>query len=226
MRRADRLLQIILHLRSRRFATARDLAEALEVSQRTVYRDMADLLACGVPIDGEAGVGYRLRRGFDLPPLMFDREELQALLLGARMVKSWSDGGLGRAADYALAKIEAVLPEERRSGLAKGALYAMHYHPYPVDLIGPLRTAIDSRRRVRFDYVRADGAPSTRSVRPLGLFFWGATWTLTAWCELRDNFRHFRLDRMSGLALLEEHFKDQPGQTLEDFFRSMDCELD
>ena len=189
MRRADRLFQIILYLRRRRFATARDLAQALEVSERTIYRDINELTCCGIPIDGEAGVGYRLRHDFDLPPLMFDREELEALRLGARMVKTWADADLARSASYALAKIEAVLPADMQH--SPSAIYAPRHDPYPVQLVGRLRHAINDSWKVHFCYARADGAQSERTAKPLGLFYWGRVWTLVAWCELRNDFRHF-----------------------------------
>jgi predicted DNA-binding transcriptional regulator YafY len=220
MRRADRLFQIVLYLRRRRVATARDLARALEVSERTIYRDVQDLSACGLPIEGEAGVGYRLRRGFDLPPLMFDREELQALRLGARMVRSWADPDLSQAAANALRKIEAVLPPEL-DGLGE-ALYAPHIHPYPVRLVGLLRNATTEHHKVCFDYTREDGGTSRRTVRPLGLFYWGATWTLLAWCEMRNDFRSFRLDRIGDLEVTAEPFTLEPGKTLEDFLKTVD----
>src|ERR1700730_6721650 len=167
MRRADRLFQIVLFLRRRRVATARDLAAALEVSERTIYRDVQELSACGRPIEGAAGVGYRLRRGFHLPPLMFDREELRALRLGARMVRSWADAALSQAAGNALRKIEGVLPAE----LAEPGetLFAPHVHPSPVGLVGLLRHAAADRRKARFTYPRPDGEASARTVWPLRL---------------------------------------------------------
>jgi predicted DNA-binding transcriptional regulator YafY len=215
MRRADRLFQIVLYLRRRRVATARDLAQALEVSERTIYRDVQELSACGLPIEGAAGVGYRVRRGFDLPPLMFDREELQALRLGARMVRSWADPDLSQAAANALRKIEAVLPPDMED--LGEALYAPNLRPYPVHLVGLLRRAVTEHRKARFDYAKEDGKASSRTVWPLGLFYWGAVWTLVAWCELRDDFRNFRLDRIAEAEVTAEPFTLQPGQTLEDF---------
>jgi predicted DNA-binding transcriptional regulator YafY len=215
MRRADRLFQIVLYMRRRRVVTARDLAAALEVSERTIYRDVQDLSACGLPIEGAAGVGYRLRRGFDLPPLMFDREEFQALRLGARMVRSWADLGLSEAAANALRKIEAVLPPDLED--PGEALYAPNLSPYPVQHVGLLRRAVTEQRKARFDYTREDGAGSLRTVWPLGLFYWGAVWTLVAWCELRNDHRSFRLDRIASPEVLAEPFILEPGQTLEDF---------
>jgi predicted DNA-binding transcriptional regulator YafY len=215
MRRADRLFQIVLCLRRRRVVTARDLARALGVSERTIYRDVQELSACGMPIESAAGVGYRLLRGFDLPPLMFDREELQALRLGARMVRSWADPDLSQAAGNALRKIEAVLPPELDS--AGETLFAPHLHPYPVRLVGLLRRAAADRQKARIGYTRPDGDVSERTVRPLGLFYWGAAWTLLAWCELRQDFRSFRLDRIGEAEVTDEPFQPEPGKTLEDF---------
>jgi predicted DNA-binding transcriptional regulator YafY len=219
MRRADRLFQIVLFLRRRRVSTARDLAAALEVSERTIYRDVQDLSACGLPIESAAGVGYRLRRGFELPPLMFDREELQALRLGARMVRSWADRDLSQAASNALRKIEAVLPADLED--AGETLFAPHIGPYPVGLVGLLRRAAVERRKAQFLYSPPAGAASRRTVRPLGLFYWGAVWTLLAWCELRQDFRNFRLDRIAETEITGEIFAAEPGKNLEDFLRTL-----
>jgi predicted DNA-binding transcriptional regulator YafY len=215
MRRADRLFQIVLFLRRRRVATARDLAQALEVSERTIYRDVQELSACGLPIEGAAGVGYRVRRGFDLPPLMFDREELRALRLGARMVGTWADQDLSQAAANALRKIEAVLPVDLDD--PGEALYAPNLRSYPVRLVGLLRRGVTERRKARFAYTKEDGDSSIRIVWPLGLFYWGAVWTLVAWCETRNDFRNFRLDRMADPEVTDDPFTLQPGQTLDDF---------
>ncbi len=220
MRRADRLFQIVQLLRTRRVTTAALLAETLEVSERTIYRDVRDLVASGVPIEGEAGVGYALPRGFELPPLMFSKQEIEALVLGARLVKSWSDPELGRAVDSALVKIEAALPDPLRARIEEITLFAPNYRGEPrvfAAHLAALRSAIVDGRKVRFRYTRADATPSARTVRPVGLFFWGYNWTLTAWCELRDDFRSFRLDRMEGLDTLEDTFDPEPGKTLDDY---------
>jgi predicted DNA-binding transcriptional regulator YafY len=224
MRRADRLFQIVQMLRARRVTTAQHLADALEVSERTIYRDVRDLMVSGVPIEGEAGVGYALPRSFDLPPLMFGKQEIEALVLGARLVKSWSDAELAEAAGSALVKIEAVLPERLRSKLEEITLFAPNYRGEPRAFaanLPALRGAILERRKVRFAYTRADEQRSERTVRPVGLFFWGYNWTLTAWCELRDDFRSFRVDRIAGLALRDETFEPEPGKTLADYLERM-----
>ncbi len=223
MRRADRLFQIVQALRGGRLTTARDLARRLEVSERTIYRDVAELIGSGVPITGEAGMGYVLRDGYDVPPLMFTRDELEAVLVGVRMVRSLAGNQLAAAATEALAKIEAVVPEEARGQLALSRVYV----PAPLlaedlrHLLDRLRDAIGARRVLRFAYTRADGEGSERSCQPLGLYFWGKVWTLVGWCELRDDFRTFRIDRMQALEPLDRTFRLMPGRTLPDFLRRM-----
>ncbi|MCP4674447.1 MAG: YafY family transcriptional regulator [Deltaproteobacteria bacterium] len=219
MRRADRLFQIIQILRGRRLTTARVLSEKLEVSERTIYRDVNDLVCSGVPIRGEAGIGYVLEKGFDLPPLMFTREEIEALALGARIVRSWADPYLAGAAEQALSKIEVVLPPELKGRVEKMPLFAVNFTPNPqvAERLAQLRSAIREKRKVELDYSSADGAVSIRTVRPLCLTFFAPNWMLTAWCELRNAFRNFRLDRLNKIAILDEIYKDEPGKSLEDF---------
>jgi predicted DNA-binding transcriptional regulator YafY len=221
LRRADRLFEIIQHLRRRSTTRARDLSEALEVSERTIYRDIRDLMASGVPIEGEAGVGYVMRAGYDLPPLMFKEAEIEALVLGARIVESWADSELAEAASDAIAKIEAVIPERLRGYMADTALLAPPLHfmePIGFDL-GELRRAVRSRIKVRFGYTDALSRASERTVRPLSLAYFGPVWVLAAWCELREDFRTFRLDRMEGFLLSGERFRAEPGRTLHDFLK-------
>ena len=220
MRRADRLYRLIESLRGRRCVTAAQLAQWLEVSERTVYRDVRDLMASGVPIEGEAGVGYRLARHYHLPPLMFNADELAALRLGAAMVGSWGDPALGQLAANALPKIDAVLPPSAARAPA-ARLFVPDLHDYPVARLTPLRQAIAARQCIELDYCRADGELSRRRVHPLGLFFWGVSWTLAAWCEARDEIRHFRIGRILACTPLADTFTPQAGRTLEDFFRSV-----
>ncbi len=219
MRRADRLFRITQELRSDRWLTARTLADLLEVSERTIYRDIQDLSLSGIPIIAETGLGYRLMEGFRLPPLMFDEEELEALLLGVRMVGVWSEPVLAKAAERAVARIEAVLPERLIPELAREEMLVVPFGPEErvSDALHLLRQAVRSQSKVMFHYQRADGERSVRTVRPLGLAYWGRTWTLVAWCELRDAFRHFRVDRMSDLLERGENFKHEEGRTLDDF---------
>lgn len=222
MRRADRLFEIIQYLRTRRTATtARRLADELEVSERTVYRDIQDLMASGVPIEGEAGVGYVLRRGFDLPPLMFTHDEIAALVAGARWVQSWTDPQLGRAAARALSKIEAAAPPALRASMPTTPLFT----PDSVSaakiatIFAPIRQAIDAQSKLALRYTREDGITTERTVLPLGCFFWGPAWTLAAWCELREDFRSFRLDRIGELRVLAERFAATNGRSLADYLR-------
>ncbi len=224
MRRADRLFEIIQLLRRKPTVRASDLAETLEVSERTVYRDIRDLMASGVPIEGEAGVGYVLRAGFDLPPLMFKETEIEALVLGARIVESWADRELSEAATDAIAKIEAVIPDALRGYMAKTALLAPPLHfmePIRFDL-ADLRRAVRSQIKVHFRYTDVLGQGSERTVRPLSLAYFGPVWVLAAWCEIRLDFRTFRLDRMEDFVVLGEHFRVEPGKALHDFLKRDD----
>ncbi|MEE9588420.1 MAG: YafY family protein [Hyphomicrobiaceae bacterium] len=221
MRRADRLFEIIQHMRRDKLVRARDLADRLEVSERTIYRDIRDLMASGVPIEGEAGVGYVLKGGFDLPPLMFTETEVEALVLGARIVESWGDEELGEAASDVLAKVEAVLPDRLRQYMNVTALVAPDRHyaePVEVD-VAALRRAVRANQKVFFAYCNEDGIATHRTVRPLLIAFFGPVWTMASWCELREDFRTFRLDRMSELSVLDETFRPEPGKTLWDFRR-------
>lgn len=223
MRRADRLFQIVQILRMGRLVKAVDLAARLEVSERTIYRDMRDLMSSGVPIDGEAGVGYVMRRGYDLPPLMFTREETEALAVAARLLRSWAGGAIGAAASSALDKIESAMPEARRAELVASRLFAPEFaaRPETRDAFDIVHRAINARRVLAFSYTRADGEASGREVRPLGLFFWGKEWTLAAWCELRGDYRNFRVDRMADLVILERGFVETPESSLAGFLRKV-----
>ncbi len=223
MRRADRLFQIVTLLRHRKFVTAAWLAERLEVSERTIYRDVRDLIGSGVPIEGEAGIGYRLSRQFDLPPMMFNVEEIAALVLGARMVESWADEDLRAAARSVLDKVEAVLPPKQRPRVRDTALFSVSLAMPPEvrSHLGVVRRAIDERKVLEVDYRDAAGQVSARRLRALGLYFWGRTWTVAAWCELREDFRNFRLDRVEDLRLSEDRFEHLSPVTLDDYLAAM-----
>jgi predicted DNA-binding transcriptional regulator YafY len=218
MRRADRLFRIVQLLRRRRtVVTAAQIAGKLAVSERTVYRDIRDLIYAGTPIEGEAGVGYRLQPGYDLPPLMFDREEIQALVLGARIVRQVGDPALARASESILSKVAAVLPKDLEPLLAEARLFVPDTLNVARSAAGLAiaREALIAQRRMQLKYANERGEETDRTVRPLGVFFWGRTWTLAAWCELRSGFRNFRLDRVAE-ATLREPFEDEPGHTLRD----------
>ena len=223
MRRADRLFQIVQVLRHKRVVTAAELAERLEVSERTVYRDMRDLSRSGVPILSEAGVGYRLLRGFDLPPLMFTADEIEALVLGARMVREFADPHLVRAAESVLEKVEAVVPDKLAPRLHQTQLFALNFTPDEEtgQRLAALRIALRERCKIRFAYTDEGGSHSQRSARPLALSFLAPQWLVTCWCELREDFRNFRVDRMRELVSLDERFEDEPGKTMGDFLEQV-----
>lgn len=221
MRRADRLFRLTQLIRGRRRSTAAWLSERLEVSLRTVYRDVADLQAQGVPIEGEAGVGYRMGAGFDLPPLMFSAEEACALVAALRLAQPQMDPALAAQGELALGRILSVLPPSVRAQAEGLALWvpANGQDAATLQRLGLLRQAIAGRQRVQFRYRDACAQPSQRSVLPLGCFFWGQVWTLGAWCELRQDFRSFRLDRIDALAVQDSRFRHEPGRGLADYLR-------
>ncbi|MDD1620787.1 MAG: YafY family transcriptional regulator [Methylococcaceae bacterium] len=225
MRRADRLFQIVQILRNKRLITAKALAERLEVSERTIYRDIQDLSLSGVPVEGEAGVGYRLRHTIDIPPIMFSADEIEALVVGARMAKAWAGTELGYSAQSALDKITAVIPAELRTKIEDSKLFSLRFSErQDLDIhLDICRKAIDDKRFLQMSYCRADGEQSRRRIRPLGLYFWGKVWTLVGWCELRDDFRNFRLDRIQSIQPENTTFTDAEGQSLQDFIKRMTC---
>lgn len=224
MRRADRLFQIVQHLRGGRLVTARMLGERLEVSERTIYRDIADLQSTGVPIDGEAGVGYLMREGFDLPPLMFTRDEIVALVAGARMVRAFGGATMARAAEEALVKISAVLPEGERSRIDRTEIHAPSYAVSDAvrDMLDRIERAVERREVLDLSYRDEQERPTKRAVRPLGLWFWGKVWTLVGWCELRDDFRAFRIDRIACMEPAGRLFRPERGKQLADFYRRVE----
>ena len=208
MRRADRLFLIIHALRGRRTALpARRLAETLSVSLRTVYRDVADLQVSGVPIEGEAGIGYMLRKGADIPPLMFTAEELEALVVGTRFVRAFAGERLAGGAQAALLKIEAVLPPELRDRAMRSRIFApTRWYEGKSGMIDRLHEAIAAHRVLKLEYSDEAQRTSTREVEPLCLAFWGGAWTLGAWCRLRADFRNFRPDRIAAFDATGETF--------------------
>jgi len=220
MRRTDRLFELIQILRDGRLHTARDMAERLEVSVRTLWRDMATLIASGLPVEGERGVGYILREPVTLPPLTLTPDEVQALTLGLQLVTRGADPSLTRAADSLLGKVTAVLPARLLDGMGAEtwvfpgaeALAAARHLP-------ALRRAIRLHERVVIHYVDGEGTGSSRPVRPLVLEFWGRVWTLATWCETRGDFRSFRVDRIDTLTPTGETFPAEPGTTLADWRR-------
>jgi predicted DNA-binding transcriptional regulator YafY len=209
MSRSERLLDLIQVLRRHRMpVTGGQLAGELGVSLRTVYRDIQSLIVTGAPIEGEAGIGYVLRPGYTLPPLMFSEEEIEAIVLGARMVAGSTDPRLAKAARDAIAKITAVLPGDRADEVAALGLLAAPRLPDVPDGIdlAVLRQAIRAERKVRIDYSDEAGNHTARQIWPIALTFYDRVRVLAAWCELRQGFRHFRTDRVITLDETGERF--------------------
>jgi predicted DNA-binding transcriptional regulator YafY len=221
MQRAERLFQLLTLLRNRRTVmTAKQLGEHLQVSERTVYRDVQSLSLSGVPVEGEAGVGYRLSHRYQLPPLMFDRHEVEALLLGARMVSSWGDADMAAHAKQAVQKILSVLPDHLRHSDENLPLLVPHIEDVQKFYTAhsqSIREAIRARQRVNIAYTRADTQESNRITEPLGLIFWGKVWTLVAWCQLRNDYRTFRLDRIKSLDIMDDKFEIHETKSLQHF---------
>ncbi|NKB33746.1 MAG: WYL domain-containing protein [Pseudomonadales bacterium] len=222
MRRADRLIQIVHYLRRLRHAvTARRIAEEFEICQRTVYRDIQDLMNSGVPIYGEAGVGYVIDKKYHLPPVMFDPDELEAIALGISMVRHWTDDRFATKANSALKKIQAVLPENLLHEMQQLATHSEESRakiPWDVDF-SEIRESIRSKQKIRFVYKALDDRISKRKIRPLALVFFGPVWLLLAWCEGRKDFRNFRLDRMSELEITDQFFKPEKTKSLEAYVK-------
>jgi predicted DNA-binding transcriptional regulator YafY len=220
MSRAQRLLDLIQKLRGyRRPVSGATLAEALGVSLRTLYRDIETLNAQGAHIDGEPGVGYVLRPGFMLPPLMFSEEEIEAIVLGSQWVAKRTDAALGAAARNALAKIAAVLPPDLKTGLDTSGLLV-----WPGDAIAAgdaelplIRAAIRNERKLRIGYVDGSGRDSKRTIWPFALGFFDRVRVVAAWCESREGFRHFRTDRISKVQLVDKRYPRRRQVLLKDW---------
>jgi len=209
--------------RGRRLTTAQQLADWLHISPRTVYRDVRDLQLSGVPIEGEAGIGYRLSRSASLPPLTFTVDELAALAAGARMLETWGGASFAKGARGALAKIAAAMPADKRATLERLPIFAPSFHIKGefAEKVDQLHLAIDRKRVVSFAYRDRAGAHTERRVWPLGLVYWGARWTIGAWCELREDFRNFDVEQIRDLEV-HEPFPDQEGRRLADYLRSVE----
>ena len=212
MRRADRLLRVIQVLRRhRRPITGQTMAQELEISLRTLYRDIADLITDGVPIRGEAGVGYVLGEGYDLPPLMFKTDELEAVMLGLRWVQKRGDPDLARAAADTAAKIGTVLPAHLRPFLYDSPLIAppsFKGNPDNID-VATLRKAIRDQHKVTIHYRAEDGTETKRTIWPIGISYFDANRLIIAWCELRIGFRSFRTDRVITMEVLKDKYVER-----------------
>jgi len=222
MTKAERLLQLTLLLRSRRTAiTAEAIAELMQVSPRTVYRDVQSLIMAGVPVTGEAGVGYLIRPGNHLPPLLFTPDEVQALIVGSRMVQAFTDKELAQGARSAELKIRSVLTESLK--------HHAEQQPYRIPVMerddalrevhGRLRRACEQYRKILVSYRDEKQVQSERTLWPLAMIGWTGCWTLLAWCELRRDYRNFRFDRIESLEELEDHFIPTGKISLEYYLR-------
>ena len=228
MRRADRLFQIIPILRrNRRPLTAEAIAAELETSKRTVYRDIADLIGQRVPIRGEAGTGYVLEAGFDLPPLMLTADEVEAAVLGAQWVAGRGDPSLARAAQDLIAKITATIPERLRPFVMEPSISAPPPFGMPADGVdlARLRQAIRAGRKIAFGYTDEQGRSSSRVVWPVTIGYRDLGRVLVAWCEMRRDFRHFRVDRIRDAVFLDERYPDRPSQLRAKWRRKLEAEI-
>ncbi len=221
MRRSDRLFDLIQTLRvATQPMTAATIADRLEVTVRTVYRDVATLQARRVPIEGAPGIGYVLRRGFDLPPLMFTADEIDAIAVGARLVRRLRDPGLQDAADSVLAKVTTVLPEALRSGVTAAPFFVSDGSAQIPEgiALSEVRLAIRETRKVRITYNDAQGRRTNRTVWPIAMAYYVDVTLLGAWCELRTDFRHFRVERILTSSILDDRFSTEGGKLMERWF--------
>lgn len=228
MRRVSRLFEILEIIRSRKMTTAQYLSERLELSTRTIYRHIHDLQASGIPINANAGKGFTLDESFSLPPVAFSNDEIEALAFGARLVENYADEALAQAARQAIAKIDAILPPHRRRMIDEAPVYPSIYRKnQPPEHLGTLRQAIHERRYVDINYVTGEGEESKRRIRPLAVTFWDRSlWTVPAWCELRNDFRAFRIDRIQSLNVSMATYPDEPDKNIAAFLKSMGFSLD
>ena len=220
MKKTERHFKIITYLQGRRRAVvAQTIAEECEVSVRTVYRDIKEMMASGIPISGEAGVGYMIDKGYHLPPLSFDVDEIESLVLGMAMVSNWTDEKMGRSARSVLDKIKGALPEHALESLYGAAIFSYRsarYIPWTIDF-SAARTAIRERHRLNIVYEDESSKASQRTIRPLALAFFGPVWLLLGWCELREDFRNFRVDRIKDMKVDEAIFPEEKGKRLQDY---------
>lgn len=224
MRRSDRLFQIIQILRRTRGPiTADAIAAELETSKRSVYRDIAALMGQRVPIRGEAGMGYVLENGFDLPPLMLTPDEIEAAVLGAQLVGTRGDPALAKAAQDLIAKIGAAVPERLRPIILEPSGGAPTMYQLPPDAIDMvlLRTQIRAGKKIALSYRDEHGKETSRTVWPVTIGYMATVRMLAAWCELRKDFRHFRTDRIAGAAFLEDRYPERPAVLRAKWWKTM-----
>lgn len=227
MLRSERLAHIVEIVRDGRLHLAQDIADALEVSVRTIYRDIETLVASGVPIDGERGVGYMLREPIFLPPMSLSLTELEALSLGMAIVEKAADRELQAAAGSVLKKLEEHASNRRQAPKSWGfGVYALECAQEGFRYMPVIRHAIREGFKLRIDYRSLSDLNSTRVIRPLQTEYWGRVWTCTAWCELRKDFRAFRIDRMQCCKSTGERFQPEAGKTIEDYLKQAEGQMD
>ncbi len=224
MRRAERLFRLVNEMRSRAISRAEDLAQKFEVSTRTIYRDIAHLQASGLPIEGEAGVGYLLRPGFDLPNVTFTHEQVDALAVGLSFVESLNDPGLAAAAREVRAKLQASMPHPEARKLVDAPYFSHRPKTGAAPHVSHLRQAIRKRLIVQINYQNAEGIATSRSIRPLAIWNLPEGWMFSGWCDLRQGFRTFRLDRIASLTLTAQAFEDDPTKNLHAFMAQDSCD--
>ena len=220
MRKTDRLFRLVEHLKARRTVVkAEDLATLFSVSIRTIYRDIASLTASGIPIIGEAGVGYLLDRDHIVKPLMFSLDEIDALAMGAQMVKSFGDSALRKSITHAMNRLLSVLPKQIKEDYETTLLLARNVsQDVPLKIsFTDLRVALRKKRLIRVRYIDLNEKRSERTLRPLSIVFFGSSWILLAWCEEKQDFRSFRIDRLEHMEILEKTFRDEKGKRFIDF---------
>lgn len=220
-RRAERLFQIVQIISSRRLTTAAQLAARLEVSERTIYRDINDLSLSGVPVVGEAGHGYQLLDGYHLPPLMLTTDEVEAVIAALRMVKTWSGEALACSAESVHEKLLSVLTPDKRRVAEQSAIVSpgIAGKPQIKQHFDLFHRAIRKQQVVQITYQDKQGRRSTRRIYPLGLTFWGNLWLLVAWCEKRNDYRSFKLEGCCDIHLTTEHYSQHPERSLEHFIQ-------
>lgn len=224
MRRAERLFRLINEMRSNAISRAEDLAQKFEVSTRTIYRDIAHLQASGLPIEGEAGVGYLLRPGFDLPNVTFTHAQVDALAVGLSFVESLNDPALAAAAREVRAKLQASMPQPEARKLADAPYFSLRPKTGAAPHVTHLRKAIRKRLIVQINYQNAAGIATDRSIHPLAIWNLPEGWMFSGWCDLRQDFRTFRLDRIASLTLTTQVFNDDPTQNLAAFMAQDSCD--
>lgn len=223
MRRAERLFRLVDELRARAVVRAEDLAQTFECSVSTIYRDIAHLQGSGLPIEGEAGIGYMLRAGFDLPPVTFTHDQLDALAVGLAFVERAGDPALAIAAREARAKLQAAMPDPEERVLAEAPFRSVSQQSAGQNDLSLLRRAIRDRQVVRISYTNAKGLPSTREVEPLLIWTLAEGWMFSGWCRIREDFRTFRFDRIGSVTLTGATFADDPARGRGAFVALLDA---